>query len=52
MKLSETEFFVQFVAVVAGLFLFVMTYAFIQIPLSLSPQAGYTGTALVVSLGG
>lgn len=52
MKLSETEFFRQFVAVVCGLFLLVMTYAFIQIPLTLSPQAGYTGTALMASLAG
>ena len=52
MKLSETEFFRQFVAVVSGVFLLVMTYAFIQIPLALAPQAGYTGALLMASLGG
>ncbi|NMG29751.1 hypothetical protein [Aromatoleum evansii] len=52
MNLSKTEFFSQFVAVVSGLFLLVMTYAFIQIPLLLSPQAGYTGMQLMASLAG
>jgi len=35
MKLSETDFFLQFTAVVAGTFLAVMTFAFVSIPLTL-----------------
>ncbi|NMG44486.1 hypothetical protein GPA22_12180 [Aromatoleum toluvorans] len=36
MKLRQTEFFKQFTSVVAGTFLLVMTYAFIEIPLTLN----------------
>ncbi|WP_164844369.1 hypothetical protein [Azoarcus sp. DN11] len=36
MKLRQTEFFKQYTAVVAGTFLLVMTYAFIEIPLTLN----------------
>jgi len=35
MKLTETEFFKQYVAVVSGTFLAVMTFAFVSIPLVL-----------------
>ena len=36
-KLRETEFFQQFVAVVAGVFLAVASFAFLAIPLSIAP---------------
>jgi len=39
MKLSQTEFFKQYTAVVAGIFLLVMTSEFIGIPFTLGGAA-------------
>lgn len=45
MKLRETEFFGQFVSVVAGSLLLVMTCAFLSIPATLSAPPGAVAAA-------